>query len=188
VPEDCLVLDPIDGTLSLIAGSPAFGIAVCLVRAGHPVQAVVDLPDYRVRLVATAGGEVSIVGDTDRLPRFDSRTVLTSPRQPTRVARLLAGHGPAGLIVTAMPTTTVRMTLVALGHAPAAVYLTAGSAGVSPWDYAAPALALAASGGAVREGTGRDLARTLPAPITGWCATAAGAHLPDLTRLTRAET
>lgn len=61
------------------------------------------------------------------------------------------------------------------------------SAGVSPWDYAAPALAVAASGGAVRDDTGRDLARTLPVPITGWCATAAGAHLPDLTLLTRAE-
>ena len=125
VPEDCLVLDPIDGTLSLMAGSPAFGIAVCLVRAGHPVQAVVDFPGYQVRLVATAGGEVSIVGDTGRLPRFDSRTVLTSPRQLTRVARLLADHGPAGSTVTAMPTTTVKMTLVALGHAPAAAYLTA---------------------------------------------------------------
>lgn len=179
VPDDCLLVDPIDGTMQVLTGSPAFSIAVCLVRHGRPDQSVVDLPDYHVRLIATTR-EIRVDGNPDHLPHFAPGTALTSPRHLGRATRILADHNATTWTARAVPTTSVKMALVALGRASAAVYLTTQGGGAAPWDYAASALAVASSGGTVRDASGRDLARTPPVPITGWCASAPGIVLPPL--------
>lgn len=178
VPQDCLLVDPIDGTVQVLTGSPAFSIAVCLVRNGRPDQSVVDLPDYHLRLTATTR-EMRVDGNPDHLPHFPHHTALTSPRHLGRVARMLATYNATTWTARAIPTTTVKMALVALGRAAAAVYLTTEGGGAAPWDYAASALAVASSGGTVRDSVGRDLARTPPAPITAWRASAPGVILPS---------
>lgn len=178
VPDNCLLIDPIDGTMQVLTGSPAFSIAVCLVRNGRPDQSVVDLPDYHLRLTATTR-EMRVDGNPDHLPHFAPGTALTSPRHLGRVTRMLADHHTTTWTTRAIPTTTVKMVLVALGRAAAAVYLTTEGGGAAPWDYAASALAVASSGGTVRDSSGRDLARTPPVPIRGWYASAAGVVLPS---------
>ncbi|MCX4681477.1 hypothetical protein OG413_40475 [Streptomyces sp. NBC_01433] len=169
VPENCVLVDPLDGTVPFLEGNPAFAIAVCLVRSGRPVQAIVDLPAYQVR-VSTTGAELAVTGDVSRLPSFDPDTVLTSPRHTDLAARLLPSRP-----VAAVPTASVKMVLVALGRARAAAYLPAARGSAAPWDYAAAALAVHAAGGEARDPAGRNLARTLPARLDGWLATS---HAP----------
>jgi len=175
LPPDCLLIDPIDGTRPLLAGEPYFAIAACLVRHGRPEQAVIDLPAFGLRLTAAPGG-LHVGGDPSRLPAFKPADVLTSPRHVSQLSRLLRRDDTPGPRAVPVPTATVKMLLVALGRAAAAVYLP-GFDGAAPWDYAAGALAIAAAGGIARDDTGRDLARTTPALIDGWAASATGTDL-----------
>ncbi|MFF8917846.1 inositol monophosphatase family protein [Streptomyces sp. NPDC015032] len=175
LPDDCLLVDPLDGTAPFLEGSSCFAIAVCLVRSGVPVQGIVDLPAFNVRVSAAAGSAPAVTGDVERLPAFASDTVVTSPRHTELATRLLPG-----LPVVGVPTASVKMTLVALGRARAAAYLPAARGTAAPWDYAAAALAVHAAGGEVRDPTGRDLARTLPTRLDGWLATSTAQFPADL--------
>lgn len=49
------VLDPIDGTVSFMAGRPIFGTLVALVEAGWPVIGVIDQPVARERWLGVVG-------------------------------------------------------------------------------------------------------------------------------------
>ncbi|MGH3899606.1 MAG: inositol monophosphatase family protein [Pseudonocardiaceae bacterium] len=181
LPADCFVLDPIDGTAPLLDGSPCYAIAVCLVRSGCPAAAVIDLPAYRIRISATPAA-LHTSGNLDALPRFAPDSVLTSPRHEGLVRQAVAGLDPPRT-ARAVPTATVKMVLVALGRARTAIYLPAGGGHAAPWDYAAAALTVAASGGRAVDENGRNLADTLPETIRGWQADAA--HHPAVNLLTR---
>jgi fructose-1,6-bisphosphatase/inositol monophosphatase family enzyme len=181
LPADCFVLDPIDGTLPLTRGSPHYAIALCLVTAGRPAAAVIDLPAHRIRVSATLT-TLHTSGNLDALPTFTPGTVLISPRQERLARPALAGLTPP-LTARAVPTATVKMVLVALGRARTALYLPASGSHAAPWDYAAAGLTVAASGGRVVDDGGRDLARTLPTTIRGWQADAA--HHAAVNLLTR---
>ncbi|MEV0455416.1 inositol monophosphatase family protein [Catellatospora methionotrophica] len=50
------ILDPIDGTVNFIHGSPLCGISLALMNGRDPVLGVVDLPFLGLRYTATAGG------------------------------------------------------------------------------------------------------------------------------------
>lgn len=182
-PPDCLLVDPIDGTGPLLAGEPYFAVAACLVRHGRAVQAVIDLPAFDVRVTATEGC-LHASGDLAGLPVFRGSDILTSPRQEDHLTRFLRQAGLPVLRARPVPTASIKMLLVALRRASAAIYLPHLD-GAAPWDYAAAALAVATAGGIVHDDTGRDLARTLPAQISGWAATSAGTNLPTLEILAR---
>ncbi|MCA1748379.1 MAG: histidinol phosphate phosphatase, partial [Sphingomonadales bacterium] len=49
------VLDPIDGTLSFIAGRPIFGTLIALMQEGWPLLGIIDQPIARERWVGAAG-------------------------------------------------------------------------------------------------------------------------------------
>ena len=49
------VLDPIDGTLSFIAGKPIFGTLISLTRNGAPILGVIDQPINGERWIGAAG-------------------------------------------------------------------------------------------------------------------------------------
>ncbi|MET7606260.1 inositol monophosphatase family protein [Streptomyces avermitilis] len=173
IPDDCVLVDPLDGTAPFLEGSPAFAIAVCLVRSGRPVQAIVDLPAYQLRVSVTESA-LTVTGDVDRLPTFAPDIVVTSPRHTELATRLLPSRP-----VAAVPTASVKIILVALGRARAAAYLPAAGGSAAPWDYAAAALAVHAAGGEVHDPAGRDLARTLPGRLDGWLATRHAPRPPD---------
>lgn len=50
------VLDPVDGTANLVHGLPLCGVSLGLVRDGHPVLGVIDLPFINELYTATEGG------------------------------------------------------------------------------------------------------------------------------------
>ena len=77
------VLDPIDGTVSFMAGRPIFGTLVALVEEGWPVIGVIDQPIGRERWVGVVGRPTLFNGTpvaTRRCPDL-AQTVLatTSP-------------------------------------------------------------------------------------------------------------
>lgn len=168
LPGRCIIIDPIDGTIPFLNGSPLYAITVCLVRDGHPACAIVDLPAFAIRVLATPGQGLSAEGDLARLPDFGPRSVLMWPAQlPTLRG---AGREAGFSVVEAVPATSVKMLLVALGRAAAAVRAPAAAASVAPWDYIAPALIVCEAGGTVRDDQDRDLAQSAPAPVNGWLA------------------
>ena len=56
------VLDPIDGTISFMAGRPIFGTLISLMEGGWPVIGVIDQPVARERWVGRIGHETTFNG------------------------------------------------------------------------------------------------------------------------------
>jgi len=168
MPDRCAVIDPIDGTVPFLQGVPFYGITVCLVEEGRPASAIVDLPAFGIRVHAAPGLGLQVEGDLARLPDFGPGSVLVSPAQLLQVRDSARDAGFT--IVEAVPTTSVKMTLVALGRADAAVRIPAATVPVAPWDYAAPALIVSEAAGTVLDDQDRNLAATTPAPVSGWLA------------------
>jgi myo-inositol-1(or 4)-monophosphatase len=181
VPGRCAVIDPIDGTVPFLQGSPLYAITVCLIEQGRPACALVDLPAFRIRVQAAPGLGLHADGDLTRLPDFGPGSVLVSPAQLSRTRD--TGQGAGFTAVEAVPTTSVKMTLVALGRAEAAVRVPAAATPVAPWDYAAPALIVSEAGGTVLDDQGRNLAIAVPAPVSGWLACRRAALIGQLRQI-----
>ena len=60
--ELCFVIDPIDGTKELIAGTADFAISVALFQRGRPVAGVLDLPFRGQRFTCVAEGGAQVNG------------------------------------------------------------------------------------------------------------------------------
>lgn len=56
------VLDPVDGTVNLVHGLPAFCVSLALTHRGDPVVGVVDSPPLRERFSAAAGHGATLNG------------------------------------------------------------------------------------------------------------------------------
>ena len=75
------VLDPIDGTVSFMAGRPIFGTLIALVEDGFPVMGVIDQPVARERWLGAAGRPTTLNGKTARARAcrgLDTATLATS--------------------------------------------------------------------------------------------------------------
>lgn len=53
--EWCWVLDPIDGTSSFALGLPTFGTLIALLRNGHPILGVINMPGLKETVYAELG-------------------------------------------------------------------------------------------------------------------------------------
>lgn len=86
------VLDPIDGTLSFISGSPTFGILIALTRKGVPIMGILDQPISGERWLG-ANGRTTLNGSpvsTRPCARLADATLFAWG------AELLEGdHGPS---------------------------------------------------------------------------------------------
>jgi fructose-1,6-bisphosphatase/inositol monophosphatase family enzyme len=168
IPGTCILVDPIDGTVPFLGGSSFYTITACLVDGGRPVQAVVDFPAYRVRVLAGAGQGTRVHGQAACLPGPGPAAVLVSPAQAEIARKLSRSAGIAD--IRPVPTTSMKMTLVALGRAGAAIRLPGATGSVAPWDYAAAALIVVEAGGIAHDEHDRDLARSAPSIVNGWLA------------------
>ena len=68
--EWCWVLDPIDGTSSFALGLPTFGTLVALLRDGHPVLGVINMPALKETVYAEMGSGcwyLNRMGDLERV-------------------------------------------------------------------------------------------------------------------------
>lgn len=79
----CWVLDPIDGTVSFIAGRPIFGTLIALLVDGWPVLGIIDQPILGERWIGAAG----------RPTTFNGREARTRPCRELSEA-MLATTGP----------------------------------------------------------------------------------------------
>ena len=75
------VLDPIDGTISFMAGRPIFGTLIALMQDGWPVLGVIDQPVGRERWAAMVGEGTTFNGKpvtTRTSPTLDGAVLATS--------------------------------------------------------------------------------------------------------------
>ncbi len=75
------VLDPIDGTISFMAGRPIFGTLIALVQDGWPVLGIIDQPIARERWAGRIGGRSTFNGApvaTRSCPSLDEAVLATS--------------------------------------------------------------------------------------------------------------
>jgi len=79
----CWVLDPIDGTVSFLAGRPIFGTLIALVVDGFPVLGIIDQPILKERWIGASGSPTT----------FNGKPVSTRPCRSLAEASL-ATTGP----------------------------------------------------------------------------------------------
>ncbi len=78
------VLDPIDGTVSFLAGRPIFGTLIALLVDGWPVLGVIDQPILGERWVGVSGRPTRFNGEevrTRTCPSLDHATLATTGPQ-----------------------------------------------------------------------------------------------------------
>lgn len=75
------VLDPIDGTISFMAGRPIFGTLIALMQDGWPVLGIIDQPIARERWAGRIGEATTLNGKpvrTRACPALEGATLATS--------------------------------------------------------------------------------------------------------------
>lgn len=167
------VVDPIDGTRSLVAGRPEFCVSVALVRApcprtprGEPVQGVIDNPMTAERFIATRGQGAFDAGGR-RLHVASS--AMRRADAPLRLLLSRSDHAIGlwhGLLTPAhewrtMGSLAYKMGLVATGAWDGHATPTARS----EWDAAAGLLVLEEAGGRASDLHGRSLAFNQAVPV-----------------------
>lgn len=178
------VVDPIDGTRSLIAGKPEFCVSIALVHAGEgPVLGVIGNPSTRERWSAHKGQ-----GAHDQIGRrLQVRT--TPPADPIDLlvsrsdARLgLWDDVPGHPDFRRVGSLAYKMALVAAGQCD-------GHATPTPrseWDAAAGELLISEAGGATSDLHGQALRFNQPRPQYDGFVVASRASFPRVLELARA--
>ncbi|UVO55155.1 inositol monophosphatase family protein [Sphingomonas sp. SUN039] len=156
------VLDPIDGTVSFMAGRPIFGTLVALVEEGWPVIGVIDQPVARERWVGVVGRPTLFNGKpatSRRCPRLDGAKIAT-----TSPHLFNEGEGEAFLRLVAKASASnlrqgpiyggdcYNYGLVASGHIDLVV-----EAGLKLHDYAALVPVVEGAGGTMCDWAGDPL-------------------------------
>lgn len=176
--ELCFVIDPIDGTKELIAGTADCAISVALFQRGRPVAGVLDLPFRSQRFACSTDCGVRVNGRPVHLeepPQLRAAKLAVSPTQRADPAfasvwtRLLPVHiAPVGAF-------TPKVAQILCGDCHAAFYPSKPGKSIFLWDYAAAALLLAEAGGTLMSLDGMSLLNALPMEHSGgWVAGPAG--------------
>ncbi|MSQ84667.1 MAG: 3'(2'),5'-bisphosphate nucleotidase CysQ [Myxococcales bacterium] len=157
------VVDPIDGTKSLLAGEPEFCVSIALVRSGvGPLLAVVANPMTAERFVAEKGHGARDETDSPLhvRPTFDRNAMIfLASRTDLGQGQWATVWPPAAL--RPMGSLAYKMALVAAGKADG--HATLGPR--SEWDAAAGALLIAEAGGQVADIAGDPLRFNQPVPL-----------------------
>jgi myo-inositol-1(or 4)-monophosphatase len=149
------VLDPIDGTINFMKGSPLCSISLALLRDGQPVFGIVDLPLLGERYVARSGVGAFLNGDrifVTEVPALrDAMVALTdfAVGVPAKAEneihlRLLARLQRESLRVRVHGSEALDLAWLAAGRLNASVMLSN-----IPWDVSAGVLLVREAGGEV---------------------------------------
>lgn len=142
------IVDPIDGTVNYLYGSPDWGVAIAAEIDGQVVAAAVAQPG-RGRLYEAVRGQGAFL-DGERLtaPRavpLDRALVATGfgyvPERRRRQAQVLLGVVPAVRDIRRTGSAAVDLCGLASGQCNAYY-----ERGLNPWDWAAPGLVAAEAG------------------------------------------
>ena len=152
------VLDPIDGTISFIAGRPIFGTLIALVQDGWPVLGVIDQPIARERWIGAAGVPTLFNGQPVRTRRCaaldDAMMATSSPHYfsddaAARYLKLAAGFAVRRLVYGG---DCYNYGLLASGHLDLVV-----EAGLKLYDFAALVPVVEGAGGLMCDWAGEPL-------------------------------
>jgi inositol-phosphate phosphatase / L-galactose 1-phosphate phosphatase / histidinol-phosphatase len=152
------VLDPIDGTVSFMAGRPIFGTLIALLQDGWPVMGMIDQCVSGERWVGAAGSETSLNGKPVRTRNCRSLAEATlASTGPQYFAEHDAGH------FMALAAKTAHKQMVWGGDCYNYGLLAAGQidlvveAGLKLHDFAALVPIIEGSGGIMCDWTGEPL-------------------------------
>lgn len=156
------VLDPIDGTISFMAGRPIFGTLIALMQDGWPVLGVIDQPVARERWVGQLGAGTTFNGApiTTR-PCKDLREGSLATSSPhyfapdqamayMQLAEVMGGNERQGAIVYGGDC--YNYGLLASGHLDVIC-----EAGLALYDYAALVPVVEGAGGTMSDWQGNPL-------------------------------
>ena len=156
------VIDPIDGTISFMAGRPIFGTLVALLEDGWPVLGIIDQPISGERWVGQIGTPTTLNGKpvrTRACRALEDATLATSSphyfdagqaEAYMALAHAIAGNKRQGMIVYGGDC--YNYGLVASGHIDVVC-----EAGLELFDYAALVPIIEGAGGTVSDWQGNPL-------------------------------
>ena len=159
-----LLVDPIDGTRSFVAGKPLFGTLIGLARGGQPLLGVIDHPATGERWAGHAEGGTSFQGEATRVSEAGQR--LSEAIVATTAPHLLREASAATSLELRKDLRDVvygcdcyAYGLLASGHLHAVVE---EDLGVHDWCALVPVVQ--GAGGIVTDWRGNALRITDPAP------------------------
>ncbi|GMN14531.1 histidinol-phosphatase [Altererythrobacter sp. MTPC7] len=151
------VLDPIDGTISFMAGRPIFGTLIALLQDGWPVMGVIDQPIAGERWIGSIGEGTTFNGkpaSTRRCRQLSDATIASSGPQ-----YFTDDQGGAFMSLAAQTSQIVvwggdcyNYGLLASGHLDIVC-----EAGLKLYDYAALVPIVEGSGGMIADWQGNPL-------------------------------
>jgi myo-inositol-1(or 4)-monophosphatase len=151
--ELVLIVDPIDGTRSFVAGDRGWAIAVGVIYRHRPVAGIVHAPALGETYVAVKnagarlnGREIHVSGR----PQLDRNARLAGPLS---FAQQLRGAGFEFELLPKIPSLALRITKVAAGGLDACLV----SANSHDWDIAGAEIILDEAGGRLRTLDGRPI-------------------------------
>ncbi len=156
------VLDPIDGTISFMAGRPIFGTLIALMQDGWPVLGVIDQPISGERWVGQIGGGTTLNGLPVRTASCraldDAKLATSSPHYfgaeqadaYMKVAGAVGGNERQGMIVYGGDC--YNYGLLASGHLDIIC-----ESGLQIYDYAALVPVIEGAGGTMSDWQGNPL-------------------------------
>ncbi|WP_159029612.1 inositol monophosphatase family protein [Streptomyces qaidamensis] len=172
--ELCFVIDPIDGTKELIAGTADFAISVALFQHGRPVVGVLDLPFRGQRFMCAADGGARVNGTPVHLeepPQLRAAKLAVSPTQRADPTLASVWNRLLPRVIAPVGAFTPKVAQILCGECHAAFYPPKPGKSIFLWDYAAAALLLAEAGGMLMSLDGMSLLSTLPLEHSGgWVA------------------
>lgn len=154
------VLDPIDGTLSFISGSPTFGSLIALARNGVPIMGIIDQPISGERWFGANGGTTmnGAAISTRACPDLSNATLFAYG------AELMEGeHGPRfrklydAVKRKRFGYDCYAYGLLALGYVDAVA-----DCDMKPYDYAALVPIIENAGGKITDWEGNPLSLNNP--------------------------
>jgi myo-inositol-1(or 4)-monophosphatase len=148
-----LVIDPIDGTRSFVAGELGWAIAVGVVYKQRPVIGIVHAPALGETYVAVKNAGARLNG---REIRVSNRAHLDADAHvagPLAIAEELREAGLVFKLLPKIPSLALRITKVAAGALDACLI----SANSHDWDIAAADLIVEEAGGRLADFDGREI-------------------------------
>ena len=152
------VLDPIDGTVSFLAGRPIFGTLIALLEDGFPVLGVIDQPILGERWVGVIGQPTTFNGQPVRCrpcPDLGAAVIATTGPHyftPEQGDRFMALAGQTDHKLMVMGGDCYNYGLLASGHIDIVC-----EAGLKLHDYAALVPVVEGAGGMVADWQGNPL-------------------------------
>lgn len=158
VPEQCIVVDELDGTNVYSRGADEFGVTIAWLEAGQPVSGVLHQPARQQTVIAVRDQGAFLNGVRLAL---DAAAQLDDHLAIVEINRQLPEVGQKQLMALAARSLAVRSLGSAVGGAldvlrgRAALYI--NWRGAKVWDFAAAALAVEEAGGVARSCRGEAL-------------------------------